>query len=138
MSVPRTDAEIIDETNALARYLCADLIGTGYQVPADHKFYEADDPRSKKAWAHAVEIMEMTTKTEMADVLATLDEAEPKRLYRIRLRETVYYTLDVEAGDENEAGDIARETWALSEDPSGDFEGQSEGVTVNFVEAVGG
>lgn len=130
----RTDEQIISETNDLARYLCAELVGTGYQVPEDHKFYEAQDPRSKKAWDHAVKIMEMTTKTEMADVLATLKEAEPKRMYRVRLRETVYYTLDVEAGDECEAADLARNIWALSEDPDGNFDGQSEGVTINFIE----
>lgn len=89
MSVPRTDAEIIDETNALARYLCGELIGTGYQVPDDHKFYEAEDPRSKRVWAHAVKIMEMTTKTEMADVLATLDEEPVLRTYGVRLHATM-------------------------------------------------
>lgn len=69
----RTDEQIIAETNDLARYLLAELVGTGYQVPDDHKFYEAEDPRSQKAWQHAVKIMEMTTKTEMADALMALN-----------------------------------------------------------------
>lgn len=133
----RTDEQIIEETNELARYLCAELIGTGYvPVRPDAKFYEMTDPRAVKAWTAAVKIMEMTTKTEMADVLATLEEAEPKHLYRVRLRETVYYTLDVEAGDENEAGDLAREQWAQSQNPNGDFDGQGDGVTVNMIEAL--
>lgn len=80
----RTDEQIIAETNDLARYIMAELVGnTGYQVPDGHKFYEAEDPRSQKAWQHAVKIMEMTTKTEMADVLATLEEeTEPEPVER--------------------------------------------------------
>lgn len=86
MTEPQTDKQIIEETNELARFIMAELIGnTGYQVPEGHKFYEAEDPRSKKAWDAAVKIMEMTTKTEMADVLATLEEEPLEREYGVRL-----------------------------------------------------
>ncbi|MDQ0422332.1 hypothetical protein J2045_003380 [Peteryoungia aggregata LMG 23059] len=98
MTTPRTDEQIIEETNELARYILAELVGTGYQVPGDHKFYEAEDPRSQKAWQHAVKIMEVTTKTEMADVLLAfniplppeneIEELEPEpilRKYGVRL-----------------------------------------------------
>lgn len=133
----RTDKQIIAETNELARYLLAELVGTGYQVPEDHKFYEAEDPRSKKAWEHAVKIMEMTTKTEMADVLATLEESPPKTLYRVKLCEKVYYLVDVEAESEEEARELAADTWAQSEDQTGDFDGQGDGVTVCWTEKLG-
>ncbi|PZP20308.1 MAG: hypothetical protein DI607_00245 [Sphingomonas hengshuiensis] len=69
----RSDSQIVEETNALARYLLAELIGTGYQVPDGWKFFEALDPRSRKAWMHAVAIMEMMTFTDADDALSNLD-----------------------------------------------------------------
>lgn len=69
----RTDCQIVDETNALARYIMAELVGTGYQVPDGWKFYEQPDPRSRKAWLHAVAIMEMITFTNAEDALSNLD-----------------------------------------------------------------
>ena len=69
----RGDSQIVEETNALARYLMAELIGTGYQVPDTWKFYEERDPRSRKAWMHAVAIMEMMTFTDADDALSNLD-----------------------------------------------------------------
>lgn len=76
----RTDRRIVDETNALARYIMAELIGTGYQVPDGWEFHEATDPRGRKAWTHAVVIMEMITFTSAEDALSNLDpdEAGPK------------------------------------------------------------
>ena len=69
----RSDSQIVEETNALARYLMAEFIGTGYQVPDGWKFFEALDPRSRKAWMHAVAIMEMMTFTDADDALSNLD-----------------------------------------------------------------
>ena len=114
----RTDEQIIDETNELARYLLAELIGTGYQVPEGHKFYEADDPRSKAAWEHAVRIMEMTTKTEMADVLATLEE---EQAYVVQLRAIKHLTVEIEvkASSMTSARQVAlREANTVGWDPS--------------------
>jgi len=51
----------------------AELVGTGYKVPKDRKFYDAADPRSQKAWKHAVAIMEMVTFTDAEDALSNLD-----------------------------------------------------------------
>jgi hypothetical protein len=65
----RTDEQIVMETNELARLLLADIIGTGYEAPEGHKFWEATDPRSEKAWAAAVKAMELITKTEVEDAL---------------------------------------------------------------------
>lgn len=69
----RSDSQIVEETNALARYLLAELIGTGYHVPDTWKFYEERDPRSRKVWMHAVAIMEMMTFTDAEDALSNLD-----------------------------------------------------------------
>ncbi|ANH09124.1 MAG TPA: hypothetical protein VGN93_30755 [Shinella sp.] len=81
----RSDSQIVEETNALARYLLAELIGTGYQVPDTWKFYEERDPRSRKAWMQAVAIMEMMTFTDAEDALSNLDPdgSEPERQFPI-------------------------------------------------------
>lgn len=86
----RTDQQIVDETNELAR-LCLRHIGTGFEAPEGHKFYEADDPRSKAAWQRACEIQELLNKTDPNDALSALDtneeeEDEPViRTYGVRL-----------------------------------------------------
>ncbi len=72
----RTDRQVIDETNQLARYIMAELVGTGYQVPDGWKFYDEQDPRSGKAWKYAVSIMEMLTFTNADDALSNLDSEE--------------------------------------------------------------
>lgn len=63
-------------------------------------------------------------------------EAPPKTLYRVKLVEKVYYLVDVEAEDEDQAGELAAETWAQSEDPTADFDGQGDGVTVCWAEVA--
>lgn len=73
----RTDQQIVDQTNDLARILLSRLIGTGYEVPEGHKFYEAEDPRSQKAWAAAVEVMEFMTQTDANDALANIEPPAP-------------------------------------------------------------
>ncbi|WP_454858745.1 hypothetical protein [Rhizobium binxianense] len=72
----RSDRQIVDETNGIARYIMAELIGTGYQVADGWKFYEEPDPRSRKAWKHAAAIMEMMTFTNADDALSSLDPDE--------------------------------------------------------------
>jgi len=67
----RTEQEIVDETNDLARIILAQA---GYQVPDGHKFYEDADPRSKQSWQRACEIMEHMTATDPNDALANLDD----------------------------------------------------------------
>lgn len=56
--------------------------------------------------------------------------------YTVTLKETVFYTIEVEADDEDEAGDAAADIWAQSEDPTGDFNGMGQGVEVDDVEAA--
>lgn len=72
----RTDRQIVNETNTLARYIAVELVGTDYQVPDGWKFYEERDPRSRKAWMHAVAIMEMMTFTDADDALSNLDPTD--------------------------------------------------------------
>lgn len=79
----RTDQQIVDETNQLARYLLSNLIGSGYEVSDDHKFYEAEDPRSRRAWNGAVEIMQMLTKTDANDALSAIEPAKMPGLSRV-------------------------------------------------------
>lgn len=54
----------------------------------------------------------------------------------VTLKETVFYTVDVEAEDEDEAREIAAELWAQSEDPTNDFLGNGQGVEVDDIEAI--
>lgn len=79
----RSDQQIVDETNELARHLMAELVNTGYQVPDGWKFYEAVDPRSQSAWHHAVTIMEMLTHTDANDALMALDPEASKAMFPI-------------------------------------------------------
>lgn len=81
----RSDRQIVDETNGIARYIMAELIGTGYQVADGWKFYEEPDPRSRKAWKHAAAIMEMMTFTNADDALSNLDpdEQDPERRFSV-------------------------------------------------------
>lgn len=86
----RTDRQIVDETNALARYIMAELVGTGYQVPDGWKFYEEADPRSQKAWNSAVTIMEMITFTNAEDALSNLDPDEEDPVSRFPVEDWQY------------------------------------------------
>lgn len=103
----RTDQQIVDETNTLALWLLNEVYG--YEVPEGHKFYEADDPRSKTAWQKACRIQEIMTKTDPNDALSNLDtvaEEEPIiRTYGIRLWGTFRACVEdtVEAGSLDEA-----------------------------------
>lgn len=93
----RSDQQIVDETNALARHLLRRLIGTGYEVSEELKFYEPhDNPRIAAAWDHAVEIMEITTKTDAREALANVlaDEEPLLRTYGVRMWATFRATAE--------------------------------------------
>jgi hypothetical protein len=79
---PRTDEEIVAQTNVLAR-LAMSYIGTGYEVPEGHKFYEEQDPRSQKAWQFACEVQELLTATDPNDAVMNLPEPEPRARYEV-------------------------------------------------------
>lgn len=56
--------------------------------------------------------------------------------FTVKLKETVFYTVEVEAEDEDEAGEAAADIWAQSEDPNEDFNGMGHGVEVDGVETA--
>jgi hypothetical protein len=53
--------------------------------------------------------------------------------YTVELAETVIYSVDVEARNEFEAGNLARAIWAQSANPRDDFSGYGQGVEVEGV-----
>jgi hypothetical protein len=74
----KTDRQIVDEVNDLARVLLGKQGVTGYRAPGIHRFYgEGQSPRVTRAWADAVEIYELITGSEVHDALqAVLEEEE--------------------------------------------------------------
>ena len=50
--------------------------------------------------------------------------------FTVTLKEVVYYTVTVEVDDKAEAGEVAKEAWCNSEDPTEDFGGSGQGVSV--------
>lgn len=68
----RSDAQIVADTEELARYLLLEVYG--FEAPADAVFRYAKDPRSKASWARAVHIMEMLTQAEVADAVSAVDD----------------------------------------------------------------
>lgn len=99
--LPRTDQEVVDQTNDLAR-ICMRHIGTGYEVPEDFKFYDPPrvvlspsrkhrtgrqsapiqdpppEPRAAKAWEFACAVQELLFDTDPNDALANLDLPGPE------------------------------------------------------------
>jgi len=58
------------------------------------------------------------------------------RKFCVTLKETVFYTVEVLAEDDEEARNAAGEIWAESESPTVDFSGMSQGVTVDDCEPM--
>lgn len=56
--------------------------------------------------------------------------------YRVTLQETVMYEVVVEAASEEAAETLAKETWAQSETPDHDFNGQGRGVEMYDIEEI--
>jgi hypothetical protein len=59
------------------------------------------------------------------------------KYYTVELEESVIYSVDVEAQDEDEAGELAKAVWAASGDPTEAFAGTGMGVEVIGVTDVG-
>lgn len=106
---PRTDAEIVAQTNELA-LLC--LHHTGFDIGHDMmpddglKFYESESPRARAAWNRACEIMELLTCTDPNDALANIaaDGSPPLTYYKVTIE------VLVEVDSETEACDAISET----------------------------
>jgi hypothetical protein len=56
--------------------------------------------------------------------------------FRVTMAEAVYYTVEVEAPDEEAAGEEAREVWAQADDPFRDFDGRSDGCVIDDCEMI--
>lgn len=69
----RTDEEIVDQTNRLAREMLR-LTGVGYEVPEGYQFHLEKDrhPRARNAWDMARIAQEMLTSTDPQDALDNL------------------------------------------------------------------
>lgn len=67
----RTEREIIDQTNALARKLYA---LRGYKVREGYRFDRATHPHEVEAWQGACAAQLMLTETDPEDALANCDE----------------------------------------------------------------
>ncbi|RBO90491.1 hypothetical protein [Pseudochrobactrum asaccharolyticum] len=53
--------------------------------------------------------------------------------YQIQLKETITYTMEIEADDAGIAQAEALDAWAQSEDPFGEFSGNSSGAEVKGI-----
>ncbi|MBX8803294.1 hypothetical protein HBA92_21445 [Ochrobactrum sp. MR28] len=53
--------------------------------------------------------------------------------YQIQLKETITYTMEIETDDAGLAQAEALDAWAQSEDPFGDFVGDSSGVEIKGI-----
>lgn len=71
----KTNREIVDECNELARTLYAT---NGYEVPDDYKMYDATHPQEKGAWAMAVYAYDHIEGTDVENALAELEEEDLK------------------------------------------------------------
>lgn len=67
----RTDRQIVDQTNELARQL---LKVEGFHVLDSYLFYESNNARSKKAWSQACLAQCLLTNTDPNEALTGLEE----------------------------------------------------------------
>jgi len=71
----RTDQEIVEQTNEIARQM---YLIRGYQIPSKHKFYEFDrlnfHPHERECWDMACIAQEILTGTDPNDALSNLCE----------------------------------------------------------------
>lgn len=67
----RTDQQIIDQTNELARRLYAIR---GYQAQAGYRFDRATHPHEAEAWSGACEAQRLLTGTDPDDALDNIGE----------------------------------------------------------------
>ncbi|MBR8189046.1 hypothetical protein KDW82_08240 [Burkholderia vietnamiensis] len=67
----RTEKDVIDQTNALARKLYAIR---GYEAPEGYRFDRATHPHEVEAWQGACAAQILLTETDPEDALANLDE----------------------------------------------------------------
>ena len=69
----RTDQEIVDLANDLARQFYANM---GYDVPEGYRFDQATHPHERQCWANACLAFELIEGTEVEEALANLADEE--------------------------------------------------------------
>ena len=69
--VIRTDQEIVDQTNDLARQFALQM---EYDMPEGYKFYESKHPRAICFWRMACKAQEWLTDTDPMDALSALED----------------------------------------------------------------
>ena len=67
----RTDQQIVDQTNVLARTLYG---LRGYRVGEGYRFDRATHPHEREAWAAACAAQLLLTETDPNDALANLED----------------------------------------------------------------
>ncbi len=67
----RTDEQIVEQTNELARVLYRIR---GYEVPEGYRFDRATHPHEREAWAGACEAQRLLTCTDPQDALENIGE----------------------------------------------------------------
>ena len=70
----RTDQEIVDQTNSIARIIYANR---GYKVPDSYEFHTETinrHPHERECWAAACEIQILMTDTDPEDAVRNLEE----------------------------------------------------------------
>lgn len=66
----RTDQEVVDQTNELARILYRNR---GYAVEEGYRFDRATHPHEKEAWKSACDAQRLLTDTDPEDALSAVD-----------------------------------------------------------------
>lgn len=73
----RTDQEIVDQTNEVARIIYA---SRGYSVPEGYAFHDSDrvnyHPHEAQCWQAACEIQVLLTETDPEDALIELENEQ--------------------------------------------------------------
>jgi hypothetical protein len=72
----KTDREIVDGCNALARKFYA---GMGYDVPEGYRFDQAHHPQEMAVWDMAVTAYEHVDGTDVEDALTAIEDEEESR-----------------------------------------------------------
>lgn len=67
----RTNQEIVDQTNAIARIIYSH---DGYEVPNGYRFDKATHPQETSAWSAACDIQLYMTQTDPNDALQEIED----------------------------------------------------------------
>lgn len=107
---------------------------TVHETYAYMTIVEAEDAEAAERWVDENydpgEAEQSPEHSYMEVAHVELAPLKPPRKFKITLRETVDYEVDVEALTEEEAAEEAREIWAKASNPTADFSSHGYGVEV--------